>query len=85
LGQYGCSSAPGDSSSRTSKQEIGETDEFGFSVSISEDTIVVGAPAEASLTGEEDDDSKFGVGAVYICEEWNPVDSTKIPQKSHAS
>lgn len=45
-------------------------DRFGFSVAISEDTIVVGAPFEASyasgVNGSQDDNSMAGAGAAYV-------------------
>jgi hypothetical protein len=43
----------------------GQGDSFGWSVSISGDTIVVGAPREAS-NGDENDDSLFQAGAAYV-------------------
>jgi hypothetical protein len=48
----------------------GERDEFGFAVAASEDTVVVGAPTEASgstgVDGDPDDDSASGAGAAYV-------------------
>ncbi|HEX2675810.1 MAG TPA: cadherin-like beta sandwich domain-containing protein [Polyangiales bacterium] len=48
----------------------GKTDSFGASVAISGDTIVVGAPSEASgakgVNGDQADDSAMGAGAAYV-------------------
>ncbi|MFT5353752.1 MAG: hypothetical protein ACI9KE_000952 [Polyangiales bacterium] len=48
----------------------GESDSFGYTVSLSGDTLAVGAPSEDSLAsgigGDEDDDSALGSGAVYV-------------------
>jgi hypothetical protein len=48
----------------------GSGDKFGCSVSISGDTIVVGAPYEDSsatgVNGDGDDDNASGSGAVYV-------------------
>ena len=45
-------------------------DEFGTSVAISGDTVVVGAPGEASaatgVNGNQDDDSAYQAGATYV-------------------
>lgn len=48
----------------------GTGDQFGFSVAVSGDIIVVGAPGESSaatgVDGNQNDDSTFGVGAAYV-------------------
>jgi hypothetical protein len=49
----------------------GMSDEFGFSVALSDDTLAVGAPFEASNSiginvGNQADNSAFGAGAVYV-------------------
>jgi hypothetical protein len=44
----------------------GKSDQFGYSVAISGDTLVVGAPREASDGSSQDDDSDKGAGAVYV-------------------
>jgi hypothetical protein len=45
-------------------------DRFGFSLAIDRDTLVVGAPSEASaitgIGGSQNDNSAFGAGAVYV-------------------
>ena len=45
-------------------------DDFGESVAISEDTIIIGAPGEASnadeVNGDQEDNLAFGAGAVYV-------------------
>jgi hypothetical protein len=45
-------------------------DSFGSSVTISGETVVIGAPAESSnstgINGNEDDNSAFAAGAVYV-------------------
>src|SRR5690606_31138155 len=48
----------------------GQDDQFGYSVAISGDTVVVGAPAEDSaatgVNGDETDDSASSSGAAYL-------------------
>jgi hypothetical protein len=44
----------------------GSGDQFGFSVAVSGDTVVIGSPAESSATGDPDDDNAFGSGAAYV-------------------
>jgi len=44
----------------------GSGDQFGFSVAVSSDTVVIGSPAESSATGDPDDDNAFGSGAAYV-------------------
>ena len=48
----------------------GEDDEFGASLALSDDTLVVGAPEEKSaasgVNGDQDDDSVTAAGAVYV-------------------
>jgi hypothetical protein len=48
----------------------GANDQFGLSVAISGDTLAVGAPYESSaaigVNGDEQDNSAFGSGAVYV-------------------
>lgn len=55
----------------------GEGDGFGVSVAISGDTVVVGAPGEASAAtgvgGNENDDSAPGAGAAYVFERIDDV------------
>lgn len=50
----------------------GEGDGFGAAVAVSGDTVVVGAPGEASaatsVNGDESDDSAPGAGAAYVFE-----------------
>jgi len=50
----------------------GEGDGFGAAVAVSDDTIVVGAPAEGSaatgVNGDDSDDSAPGAGAAYVFE-----------------
>lgn len=50
----------------------GEGDGFGAAVAISNDTVVIGAPGEASaatgVNGNESDDSAPGAGAAYVFE-----------------
>lgn len=45
-------------------------DQFGYSVAVADDTLVVGAPGEASLAsgidGDQADNSAVGAGAVYV-------------------
>lgn len=46
------------------------SDQFGFSVSLREDTLAVGTPWEqsraAGVNGDQDDDELYGAGAVYM-------------------
>lgn len=55
----------------------GEGDGFGVSVAISGDTVVVGAPGEASaatgVNGDENDNSAPGAGAAYVFERIDDV------------
>jgi len=45
---------------------LGANDEFGSSVAISGDTVVVGAPRESSSTADENNNQARSSGAVYI-------------------
>lgn len=49
---------------KASNADVGDL--FGASVAVSGDTIVVGAPHEASLSGDPGDNSFSRVGAVYV-------------------
>jgi hypothetical protein len=57
-------------------------DQFGYSVAVSGETVIVSAPAEASATGDPADNHLSGAGAAYVFTGFAPPPPLSITQSN---